>query len=149
MRIAGLAERGALTGFQGGQVLAPEPERCLCALIVAVAFDFGAVCRQMKLGFDARDHCRCQELAIGINDEQIARPVEEDASARPVFVFVKPNHSAQGRINRPARSSAVMPSMPKSSSRMASAFPTRVLFAVPVSCAASEAVFIPSSRQIA
>jgi hypothetical protein len=44
----------------------------------------------MKLGFDAGDHCRGQEFAIGINDEQIARPVEDDASAWPVFVFVRP-----------------------------------------------------------
>jgi hypothetical protein len=34
---------------------------------VPVALDFGAIRRQMKLGFDARDRCRGQELAIGIN----------------------------------------------------------------------------------
>jgi hypothetical protein len=51
--------------------------------------DLGAFRRQVKLGCDARDRCRRQQLAIGINDEQIARPVEDDASARPVFVFVK------------------------------------------------------------
>jgi len=32
----------------------------------------------MKFGFEARDRCRCQELAIGVDDEQIARPVEDD-----------------------------------------------------------------------
>jgi hypothetical protein len=55
-----------------------------------VALDLGVVFRQMKLGLDARDHCRCQQLAIGIEDKQVARPVEDDASARPIFVFVGP-----------------------------------------------------------
>jgi hypothetical protein len=63
--------------------------------------DLGAFRGQIKLGFDARDHCRCQELAIGIKDEQIARPVEDDASARPVFVFVGPRNAAQGGIGGP------------------------------------------------
>jgi hypothetical protein len=48
----------------------------------------------MKLGFDAGDHFRRQELAIGVQDEQIARPVEDDASARPIFVFVRPRQGA-------------------------------------------------------
>jgi len=65
------------------------------------AFGFGTLLRQMKLGFDTRDHCRCQELAIGVQDEQIAHPVEDDASARPVLVFVRPHNCAQGEINRP------------------------------------------------
>jgi hypothetical protein len=42
----------------------------------------------MKVGFDARDHFQREELAIGINDKQIARPVEDDAAARPVLVFI-------------------------------------------------------------
>jgi hypothetical protein len=40
-------------------------------------------CTKMKLGFDACDHCRRQELAIGVQDEQIAQPVKDDAAARP------------------------------------------------------------------
>ena len=55
----------------------------------------------MKLGCDARDRCRRQELAIGIYDEPIARPVEDDASARPVFVFVGSHDGAQGGLRRP------------------------------------------------
>jgi hypothetical protein len=55
----------------------------------------------MKLGFDARDRCRCPELAIGVNDEQIARPVKDDAAARPVFVFVRPHQGAQDVIHSP------------------------------------------------
>src|ERR1700719_2628879 len=48
----------------------------------------------MKLGLGARDHFRRQELAIGIQDEQIARPVEDDASARPSLILVGPSQSA-------------------------------------------------------
>jgi hypothetical protein len=58
----------------------------------------------MKLSFDARDHFRCQELAIGVQDEQIARPIEDDASARPVFVFIRPYQGAQGGIQCPVTS---------------------------------------------
>jgi hypothetical protein len=43
------------------------------ALIVKVAFDLGALRRQMKLGFDASDRCRRYELAIGIQNEQISK----------------------------------------------------------------------------
>jgi hypothetical protein len=39
----------------------------------------------MKLCLDACDDFRRHELAIGIKDEQIARPVEDDASSRPIF----------------------------------------------------------------
>jgi hypothetical protein len=39
---------------------------------VKVAFDLGAIRPQMKLGFDAGDHCRRHELTIGIKDEKIA-----------------------------------------------------------------------------
>ena len=46
-----------------------------------VALDLGALRWQLKSGFDARDRCRGQELAIGVQDEQIARPVEDDAAA--------------------------------------------------------------------
>src|ERR1700730_11503944 len=53
----------------------------------------------MKLDFDVRDRCRRDELAIGVQDEQIARPVEDDAAARPVFVFVRPHEGAQGAID--------------------------------------------------
>ena len=53
------------------------------------------------MGCDAADHCRGQELAIGIKDEQIARPVEDDAATRPVFVFVGPHDGAQGGIDSP------------------------------------------------
>lgn len=52
----------------------------------------------MKLGFDARDRCRCHELSIGIQDEEIARPVEDNASARPVFVFARSDVGAKGWI---------------------------------------------------
>ena len=41
---------------------------------------------------------RCHELAISVQDEQIARPIEDDAPARPVFVFVRPHQGAQGGI---------------------------------------------------
>src|ERR1700730_18593026 len=41
----------------------------ISALIVIVALDLGAFRRQMKLGFDACDHCWRQELAIGVQDE--------------------------------------------------------------------------------
>ena len=66
-----------------------------------IALDLGALRGQMKLGCDAGDRCRRHELAIGVQDEQIARPVEDDASARPVFVFVRPRNAAQGGIDRP------------------------------------------------
>ena len=69
--------------------------------IVHVALGLGTLLRQMKLGFDTRDHCRCQELAIGVHDEQIAHPVEDDAAARPVLVFVRPHYGAQGAIDSP------------------------------------------------
>ena len=46
-----------------------RPGRLLGALIVKVAFDLGALRRQMKFGLHARDHCRGQELAVGIKDE--------------------------------------------------------------------------------
>ena len=59
----------------------------------------------MKLGCDACDHCRCHELAIGVQDEEIARPVEDDASARPVFVFAGSHDGAQGGIDRPVAAS--------------------------------------------
>lgn len=55
----------------------------------------------MKLGCEARDHFRCLELPIGVKDEEIARPVEDNASARPRFVFVRPYDGAQGRIDSP------------------------------------------------
>jgi hypothetical protein len=99
--LVGLDERGAfdlLSGLTGSR---PWQLRCLLALIVKVALDLDALRRQKKLGFEARDRCRCQELAIRINDEQIARPVEDDASARPVFVFVRPHQVAQGGIHCP------------------------------------------------
>jgi hypothetical protein len=66
-----------------------------------IPLDFGALRRQMKLGFEARDRCRCQELAIGIQNEQIARPVEDDASAWPVFVFVRLHQGTQGGLHSP------------------------------------------------
>jgi hypothetical protein len=55
----------------------------------------------MKLGFDARDRCRCQELAIGVQNEQIARPVEDDASARPEIAGQRPAPASltRGKIN--------------------------------------------------
>jgi hypothetical protein len=46
---------------------------------VKVALDLDALRRQVKLGCDARDRCRCHELPIGVQDEPIARPVEDDA----------------------------------------------------------------------
>jgi len=55
----------------------------------------------MKLSFDACDHFPHHELAIGVQDEPIAHPGEDDASARPVFVFVRPHHGAQGGIHSP------------------------------------------------
>jgi len=55
----------------------------------------------MKLGFHAGDHFRRHELAIGVQDEQIARVVEDDAFARPVFVFIRPRDGAQGGIDSP------------------------------------------------
>jgi hypothetical protein len=58
----------------------------------------------MKLGFDARDRFRCEELPIGVQDEQIARPVEDDAPARPVLVFIGLSNGAQGGIDRPVAS---------------------------------------------
>src|SRR5580704_5738175 len=51
----------------------PWQLRCLLALIVKVALDLDALRRQ------ARDRCRCHELPIGVQDEPIARPVEDDA----------------------------------------------------------------------
>ena len=66
--------------------------------------DLGAFRRQMKVGFYACDRCRCHELAIGIQNEQIARPVADNASARPVFVFVCPHHGAQGGLDSPVAS---------------------------------------------
>ncbi len=87
-----------LSGLTGSR---PWQLRCLLALIVKIALDLDALRRQKKLGFEARDRCRCQELAIRINDEQIARPVEDDASARPVFVFVRPRQGAQGGLQSP------------------------------------------------
>jgi hypothetical protein len=48
-----------------------------------------------------RPRCRGHEFAIRISDEQIARPVEDDASARPVFIFVGPHKGAQGAIHGP------------------------------------------------
>jgi hypothetical protein len=53
----------------------------------------------MKLGCDARDRFRREKLAVGVNDEQIARPVEDDAAARPVFVFRLLHDGAQGGID--------------------------------------------------
>jgi hypothetical protein len=50
----------------------------------------------MKVGFDARDRLWCHELAIGV---QGARPVEDNAAARPVFVFVGLHQGAQGGIH--------------------------------------------------
>jgi hypothetical protein len=44
---------------------------------------------------------RDQELAIGIGDELITRPVEDDASARPVFVFVCPHDGVHGWVHSP------------------------------------------------
>jgi hypothetical protein len=72
-----------------------------------IPLDFGAFRRQMKLCFDARDYCRRHELAIGIQEEQLARPVEDDASAqssysydrtmarRAGFTVLSPRHCAQ------------------------------------------------------
>jgi hypothetical protein len=73
---------------------------------VKVSCDFGALPWQMKLGYDARDRCRGQELAVGIQDEQIARPVEDDASARPVLIFVRPHKGTQGGIDSPVAAPA-------------------------------------------
>jgi hypothetical protein len=64
-----------------------------------IRFGLGAFVRQMKLGLDVRDRCRSQDLAIGVQDEQIARPVEDDASARPNFVFARPHQGAKGGIH--------------------------------------------------
>jgi hypothetical protein len=58
----------------------------------------------MKLGCEARDHFRCLELPIGVKDEEIARPVEDNASARPVFVFIRPHNLAKGGIHGPVAS---------------------------------------------
>jgi hypothetical protein len=66
-----------------------------------IALDLGALRGQMKLGCDAGDRCRRHELAIGVQDEQIARPVEDDAAPRPVFVFVGSHDGAQGAIHSP------------------------------------------------
>jgi hypothetical protein len=55
----------------------------------------------MRLGFDARDRCRRHEFAVGLQDEQIARPVEDDASARPAFVFVGLHNCTQGGLDSP------------------------------------------------
>jgi hypothetical protein len=76
----------------------------LRALIVEVACDFGAFRRQMKLGFDACDRCRCHKLAVGVEDEVIAAAVEDDAAARSVFVFVRPHEGAQRGIQCPVTS---------------------------------------------
>jgi hypothetical protein len=73
----------------------------LGALIVPVALGLGAFRRQMKLGCDAGDRCRRQELAIGVQDKQLACPVEDNASARPVFVFVQPHQGTQGGFHSP------------------------------------------------
>jgi hypothetical protein len=97
--IVGLVERAALDRHSGLTASRPLHDWRLGTLIVPVALDLGAFRRQIKLGFDARDRCRGQELAIGVEDEQIARAVEDHASARPVFVFVNPHQSAQGRID--------------------------------------------------
>ena len=51
----------------------------------------------MKSSFDTRECCRCQELAIGINDEQIARPVEDNAAAIPRRL----RETAPGDLARP------------------------------------------------
>src|ERR1700730_6997889 len=47
-----------------------------CILTVPVASNLGAFLGRMNVGFDAGDHCRRHELVVGINDEQLARPVE-------------------------------------------------------------------------
>jgi hypothetical protein len=49
-----------------------------------------------------------QEFAIGIQDELIARSVEDDASARPIFVFVRPHQGTQGGIHSPVAAGGIM-----------------------------------------
>jgi hypothetical protein len=41
---------------------------------------------------------RCQELAVGVKNEQLARPVEDNAAARPVFVFRRPHQEIQSGV---------------------------------------------------
>jgi hypothetical protein len=59
---------------------------------------------KLKLSFDACDHFPRHELAIGVKNEQIARLVEDDAPARPVFVFVCLQQGAEDGIDRPVAS---------------------------------------------
>ena len=72
-----------------------------CILTVPVALNLGAFLGRMNVGFDAGDHCRRNELVVGINDKQLARPVEDNAPPRPVLVFVGPHQGAQGGIDSP------------------------------------------------
>jgi hypothetical protein len=67
---------------------------------------FGLQCvpRQMKLSFDAGDRRRRHKLAVDVKDKEIAWPVEDDAAARPVFVFIRPHEGAQRGIQCPVTS---------------------------------------------
>ena len=64
--IVGLLDEHVLSTLLRAAWIMSERVRRLCALIVPVALDLGALRRQMKLGFDARDHCRGHELACVI-----------------------------------------------------------------------------------
>ncbi len=76
---------GTAARFRGRLTVLTPPDRQGVAVVwVGVGDRAGG--RQVKVGCDARQTVRREQLAIGVDDKALRRAVEDDPAARPGFV---------------------------------------------------------------
>jgi len=73
-----------------------------------IRFNRSPIGGQLEVLLDLRNCLRPHQFAITIKNEAILRPIEDDATPRPILIFVATHDSSRGRVQF-ARLSPALP----------------------------------------